>query len=105
MYHAVVQCIRQCIEGLQEEAKNIAHAVQHYKDAGVKGSEIAVLYPKHVFGHTVEEELLRQYIPCKRHGAATLMERWVLQVLLLQPFQHISVCGNFRIAKATRYIV
>lgn len=64
---------------MQVEARNMAEAIQHFQAAGVRGSDIAVLYPKHVYGDKVEEALLRQYIPYRRYGNVTIMDRYAGQ--------------------------
>ena len=60
---------------MQVEARKMARAIQMFKDTGVKGSDIAVLYPKHVYGDKVEEALLRAYLPYRRYGNVTIMDR------------------------------
>jgi superfamily I DNA/RNA helicase len=62
----------------QIEAGNIAEAIMHFKAVGVRGSDIAVLYPKHVFGDRVEEALLRNSIPYRRYGNVSIMDRYAL---------------------------
>ena len=61
----------------------MTQAIQMFKDAGVKGSDIAVLYPKHVYGDKVEEALLRQYLPYQRYGSVTIMDRCAVQLAVL----------------------
>lgn len=63
-------------EVIQEEAQEMAQAIQRFKKAGVRGSDIAVLFPKHVYGDKVEEALLRQYIPYRRYGNVSIMNRY-----------------------------
>lgn len=64
------------MEAMQVEASRIAEAIQNFRASGVKGSDMAVLYPKHVYGDKVEEALLRQHIPHRRYGTVSVMDRY-----------------------------
>eukprot|EP00892_Ulva_mutabilis_P009556 jgi/Ulvmu1/6973/UM033_0031.1 len=66
----------------QEEAERIVESVQHFLQSGVPGSEIAVIYPKHVYGDGVEARLLRQRIPYRRYGNTEILNSAVGRDLL-----------------------
>lgn len=71
------------VAALQVEASRMAEAIQHFRAAGVRGQDIAVLYPKHVYGERVEQALLVQRIPYRRYGNVTIMDR------------HTSLCISY----------
>lgn len=75
---------------MQVEAESMAQAIRALTRSGVKGSDIAVLYPKHVYGDRVEMKLLRHQLPYKRYGNTPIMDRCAP----LRPAQHGCKCGQ-----------
>lgn len=60
---------------LQDEARGIAQAIKGFLQSGVPGSEIAVLYPKHLYGDLVEAALFRRRIAYRRYGNTEILDR------------------------------
>lgn len=60
---------------LQEEAENIVEAIKAFLRSGVRGSEIAVMYPKHLYGDLVEMKLLQQRVAYRRYGNTEILDR------------------------------
>lgn len=74
---------------LQAEAERIVEGILDFLRSGMPGSEIAVLYPKHIYGDLVEMKLLKHRVPYRRYGNTEILDRWRLcccpQVLLTAP--------------------
>lgn len=70
---------------LQDEADRIVTAIQQFLQSGVPGSEIAVLYPKHLYGDPVEVKLLKEKIPFRRYGTTEILNRCVSLVWGMTP--------------------
>lgn len=60
---------------LQAEAESIVEGILDFLRSGMPGSEIAVLYPKHIYGDLVEMKLLKHRVPYRRYGNTEILDR------------------------------
>jgi superfamily I DNA/RNA helicase len=66
---------------VQAEAAKIAAFVRLLRTEGHQLDGIALLYPRHIYGDLVEEELIRQKIPVQRYGKNSIAERYGAELL------------------------
>ena len=60
---------------MQAEAANLTKMVRGLLQTGHPASEVAILYPGHIYGDAIEETLLRAQVPVQRYGRNSILDR------------------------------